>query len=150
MLVSGNGSQIAPSVALLDFSGCKFGFGVVMIATLVEQSDAEAPAGNGPLGPFGHRTGSRAVVKAARPPPVPASAGFGARKPSAYVPRSASDLTGVHFAPTFGVVELPEAPEEYESDRSAADSSTDFSPAASTSQYAAVPFRLPSFPDQSR
>src|SRR5258706_8065102 len=133
MLVSGNGSQIAPRVAVLDFSGCRLGFGGVMIAMLVLHSDAEAPAGNGPPGPFGHRTGSRAAVKAARPPPVPASAGFGARKPSAYVPRSASDLTGVHFAPTFGVVELPEAPEEYESDRTAADSSTDLSTGASTS-----------------
>src|SRR4051812_14958077 len=134
MLVLRVTSQIAPRVALFDFSGTRAGFGVVMMAIDAAQST---------LSPVtGQRTGSRAVVKAAKPPPVPASAGFGARKPSAYVARNATVRIGVILIPSFGVVEL--IPFEYESLRSAADSSTCFSTGASTSPYTAVTLRLPS------
>ena len=56
--------------------------------------------------PSAQRTGSEAVEKAARPP-TPFSAGLGARKPRANVPRRAKERLGVHFRPAFGVHELP-------------------------------------------
>ncbi len=105
MLVPGNGSQITPPVALFDFSGFK---GVppplpARIAIVALQSLVPSP---GTCTPPGQRTGSiMPPVNAATEPFV--SAAFGARKPSAYVARTASVLIGVHFAPTLGVVESP-------------------------------------------
>src|SRR6059036_547731 len=78
-LVVGNGSQTMPNVVPFDFSGFRLGFPVVMMATCWAQSAGVPPPGAGV--PPGQRTGSAAVVKAARPPALD-SGMFGARKPS--------------------------------------------------------------------
>ena len=72
------GLSTTPKVQDLDSSGSRSGFGEVMIASGAAQSACEAP-GSGV--PPGQRTGSLAVVNAAKPP-SPDSAAFGARKPS--------------------------------------------------------------------
>ena len=72
------GLMTKPIVHDFDSSGFRSGFGEVMIASGAAQSACDAP---GAGVPFGQRTGSLAVVNAARPP-SPDSAAFGARKPS--------------------------------------------------------------------
>src|SRR6185369_1395347 len=71
-LVRAAGSKMKPMVVLRDFSGTRFGFGEVMIATVAGSQAASTPAAQ--------RTGSAAVENAARPP-LPFSAAPGARKP---------------------------------------------------------------------
>src|SRR6266571_3263227 len=101
-LVSFSGSQTIPRVAPFDFSGLRFGLPTLTAATEAEQSLALAP---GAGTPFGQRIGSRAVAVPVDCDSIPDSAGPGARKPSEYVPRRANVFSGVHFAPTFGVLE---------------------------------------------
>src|SRR4051794_12950468 len=81
-LVRGSGSQMMPAFQLNDFSGCRFGLGEVI--------NAIGAGSQATVTPSAQRVGSVAVENAARPP-RPFSAGLGARKPRAQVPRNASE-----------------------------------------------------------
>ncbi|MNT25359.1 hypothetical protein D3C72_1608760 [compost metagenome] len=71
-------------------------------ATCSSQSLALAP---GNCLPPGQRTGSLTVEVPVDCELALLSAGPGARKPSEYVPRKAKVFSGVHLAPSFGVVD---------------------------------------------
>src|SRR6059058_4044597 len=95
----GIGSQIRPTVHVLDFSGLMNGLPVLMSST-----DAWQSAG---LPVTGQRTGSFATVKPALALALLVSYRPGARKAVAYVPRKTSDGTTVHLAAIFQFVVLP-------------------------------------------
>ncbi len=85
-----------------DFSGFRAGLARMYEAKLVEQSRLAASN-------VGQRRGSRTPLLNACTLAWEICDSAGARKPLAYVPRSASMSTGWYLMPNLGVVELPKS-----------------------------------------
>src|SRR4051812_46860013 len=99
------GSAMMPRVYDFDFSGDRSLLVVVCTyGGCWPQAAITLPAVV--VRPFGHRIGSLIALNVKNEPALPTSAGFGARKPRAKVPRTPNCCSGVHLKLAAGVNDL--------------------------------------------
>src|SRR5580692_6404772 len=96
-----------PKVQDFEVSGFRFGLVLCRNAGATLHCPAKLPFAVG-LAAFGHRIGSAWALAKNVWPEVPFSAGPGARKPLAAVPRNATSGMGVNLNPTLGLALPPD------------------------------------------
>src|SRR5262245_52605298 len=101
------GCTMKPKVNDFDVSGFKFAFVLCKPGTLTLHWPAKLPGAVKLVG-FGHRMGSASVPAKNVCPDFPFSAGPGARKPFATVPRTANSGIGWNLNPSFGLAWPPD------------------------------------------